>query len=678
MEFRVAATFTAALGRLPAREQKAVKTTAFDLQMDPAAPGLKFHRIESSRDPNFWSLRVSRDIRIIVHRTPGSLLLAYVDRHDAAYAWAIRRRIAEHPQTGAIQIVEVRERVEDDVPRPMADQGGPRPFAGFSDADMLAIGVPEDWLADVRAATEDAFLDLAIHLPAEAAEALLGSLATGALRAPAAGPSGPSHPDTMRRITVIEDQRELARALQSPWESWSTFLHPAQRALVEPTFTGPARLGGSAGTGKTIVLLHRAARLARSDDARVLLTTFSRPLAHALDQQMHLLASDAEMRRRITVAPLLDVAERLHRQAFGEAAQLATEAEVAGALAAAAAAMGDPDRRFLFAEWSRIIDPWQIADQDAYLAIARSGRGTALDQAERSRLWPVFAAARQHLATRGLLTPASLFAAVADHYAGAKRPFSHILVDEAQDLGIAELRFLSAIAGPGPDSLFFAGDLGQRIYQLPLSWKALGIDIRNRSVTLKINYRTSHQIRRATDRLLPATISDADGIEEERIGTMSTFTGPAPEVMRLPDAASEAAAVGARIAAAIADGIAPGEIAIFVRTLDQFDRARQAAAAAGLKSQTLSEQAAPATDGVAVGTMHLAKGLEFRAVAVMACDSHLLPLQERIDAAADAMELREVSATERQLFYVACTRARERLWVSGVLPVSSYLDELPS
>ena len=92
-----------------------MKTTVFDLQIDASAPGLQFHRIDRSKDQNFWSVRVSADIRLIVHRTPSSFLVAYVDHHDKAYAWAERRRIEAHPTTGAIQIVEVRERVEENA-----------------------------------------------------------------------------------------------------------------------------------------------------------------------------------------------------------------------------------------------------------------------------------------------------------------------------------------------------------------------------------------------------------------------------------------------------------------------------------------------------------------------------------------------------------------------------------
>src|SRR5438045_5652897 len=162
MRFLLADSFTGALARLPAPEAKAVKTTVVDLQIDPNGKGLSFHRIDKSKDPNFWSVRVSRDLRLIVHKTADSLLVAYVDHHDKAYAWAERRRIEAHPTTGAVQIVEVRERVEEVAPvlpiAPAAPEPGVLdrlPFTSLDDGALLSVGVPADWLGDVRAATQD-------------------------------------------------------------------------------------------------------------------------------------------------------------------------------------------------------------------------------------------------------------------------------------------------------------------------------------------------------------------------------------------------------------------------------------------------------------------------------------------------------------------------------------------
>jgi superfamily I DNA/RNA helicase len=250
------------------------------------------------------------------------------------------------------------------------------------------------------------------------------------------------------------------------------------------------------------------------------------------------------------------------------------------------------------------------------------------------------------------------------------------VVDEAQDLGVPEVRLLAAIAPSGPDALFFAGDLGQRIFQQPFSWAGLGIDVRGRSQTLKVNYRTSHQIRRAADQLLPKVVRDVDGLEEERFGTVSVFNGPDPVVAIEVDAKAEIARVGKWISEAVADGIKPSEIGVFVRTRDQLDRARTAIRGAGQEVFELSERGDDPAEQVSMGAMHLAKGLEFKAVAVMACDDEVIPLQARIESVADEVDLDDVYETERQLLYVACTRARDRLLVSGVQPGSEFMNDL--
>jgi plasmid maintenance system killer protein len=152
MEFRIADTFTNALARLNAQEQRASKTAAFDLQLDPARPGLQFHRIDKSKDANFWSIRVNADIRIIVHRTAASFLLCYVDHHDKAYAWAERRRIETHPRTGAIQIVEVRERVEEIAPALPLRLPVATPAPEPAPANFIFNGLSSDDLAQNRRA----------------------------------------------------------------------------------------------------------------------------------------------------------------------------------------------------------------------------------------------------------------------------------------------------------------------------------------------------------------------------------------------------------------------------------------------------------------------------------------------------------------------------------------------
>ena len=177
MNFLIADTFTDSLSKLTNEEQKAVKTTAFDLQANPSRPGLKFHRLDRARDRNFWSVRVNRDIRIIVHRTGNSLMLCYVDHHNDAYQWAERRRLETHPRTGAAQLIEIRERVQEIlVPTYVhVEQEAPaKPllFKDISESDLLNYGIPSDFIEEVQNANEDSFLDLVEYLPEEAAETL--------------------------------------------------------------------------------------------------------------------------------------------------------------------------------------------------------------------------------------------------------------------------------------------------------------------------------------------------------------------------------------------------------------------------------------------------------------------------------------------------------------------------
>ncbi|WCS26726.1 AAA family ATPase [Methylobacterium sp. NMS14P] len=663
-----------------------MKTSAFDMQLDPSGPGLQFHRIEAARDPNFWSVRANRDIRIIVHRTAGSLLLAYVDHHDKAYAWAERRRIEAHPRTGALQIVESRERVEEAAPalfaKAQAEWLAPEPalFDALQLDDLLGVGVPEDWIEPVRAATEARFFDLAAHLPAEAAEALLEFAATGRLPKPVEPAADPfAHPDAQRRFRVIEDVEALRAALDAPWERWSVFLHPSQAGVIEKTYSGPARVAGSAGTGKSVVAVHRAVRLARANPhARVLLTTFSKPLANALQRKVDILvATEPSARGRITVASWDGLADELHQLVHARRPRVATLEQIRAALVEAASGSMVWSERFLVSEFRHVVDAWQVADEMAYADTPRPGRRSRLGAKQRTALWPIFMAARTRLAAQGLATWASVFSSLAaDYGASAAPPFTHVVVDEAQDLGVPELRFLRALAPEGEDRLFFAGDLGQRIFQPPFSWKALGIDVRGRSTTLKVNYRTSHQIREAADRLLPGAVQDMDGREETRKGTVSVFDGPHPQVLKLVDETAEREAILAFLSTARAEGIAPAEIGLFVRSRAQLDRARTVAQAAGLVPVEPGDALNKAVESVIVGTMHMAKGLEFKAVAVLACDDGVLPLQERIDTVGDEAELEEVYETERHLLYVASTRARDRLLITGVHPVSEFLGDL--
>ncbi|HOO50896.1 MAG TPA: 3'-5' exonuclease, partial [Alphaproteobacteria bacterium] len=305
------------------------------------------------------------------------------------------------------------------------------------------------------------------------------------------------------------------------------------------------------------------------------------------------------------------------------------------------------------------------------------GRKTRLPEKQRAVLWSIFDSVRSELSKRELVTYPYLYSRLAAQLAKNNHPpFEFTVVDEAQDISVPQLRFLAALGDGRPNSLFFAGDLGQRIFQQPFSWKALGVNIRGRSHTLQINYRTSHQIRMQADRLLGPELSDVDGNTEDRRGTISVFNGPNPTITIFESQKEEIEAVGTWLVERTSEGLMPHEIGVFVRSQSELDRSRAAVEAAGLPFKVLDENVETVSGYVSISTMHLAKGLEFRAVVVMACDDEVIPLQERIETVSDDTDLEEVYNTERHLLYVACTRARDRLLVTSVDPASEFLDDM--
>lgn len=685
MDFRIADTFVDSLTRLNNEDQKAVKTTVVDLQINPSTPGLNFHKLERSQDPNFVSVRVSRELRVIIHRSRSSLLLCYVGHHDDAYQWASRRKIETHPTTGAAQLVEVRETVKEVVIPTVVIEEQPKPylFTTQSDEELLGYGVPPEWLADVRAANEDSILELSDHLPAEAAEALL-ELAVGGI--PLVTPKPPliddpfDHPDALRRFRVMGDLDELSRALEFPWEKWSVFLHPDQRKFAYSNYSGPARVSGSAGTGKTVVALHRAVHLAKNHaDARVLLTTFSNTLANSLKGKLRtLIYHQPRLGEQIEVYAMNEMGERLFSMLYGKL-NIAPAAVIEGLIENTSTEIGGHSfsKHFLVSEWNQVVDAWQLESWDAYRDVARLGRKVRLTEAQRKILWSIFEKVKITLKERGMITHAGIFKQLTAYYSSGKRsPYDFIVVDEAQDVNIPQLKLLAAMAGDKPNGLFFAGDLGQRIFQQPFSWKSLGVDVRGRSRTLRINYRTSHQIRSQADKLLGPEITDVDGIVEKRNETISVFNGPVPTIQTFESEESEISAVAAWLKECLDHGLTPVEIGVFVRSESQFPRAISALEKAGLEYKVLDQNVETTTGYASLCTMHLAKGLEFRAVVVMACDDEVIPLQERIETASDAADLEDVYNTERHLLYVACTRARDHLLVASVEPASEFLYDL--
>lgn len=668
MAFRIADTFSDSLTKLTNLEQKAVKTAAFDLQMNPDSPGLSMHRVDRAKDRYFWTARVNRDIRLVIHKKDQDTLLAWVGHHDDAYKWAESRRIDTHPKTGAAQIVEIRETVEEIVVKNFVEEKIelPRIFVNETEENLLLWGVPTDWINTVREATEDTILDIANHLPMEAAEALLLA-ATGGRPEPVVANIDPYlHPDASRRFKVLENESDLEKALEAPWEKWTTYLHPAQREFVERDFNGPARVIGSAGTGKTIVALHRAVRFARENsDNRVLLTTFNERLVESLRSKIKILTSP-EIAQRISVTTILDFAKQ-EADRFLLPDNPVSKAKLEQIIEAVLVEnLSKFSAEFIFEEWNLIVDAWGITSLDEYLNLPRLGRRVRLAAGKREEAWKVFEAIKQELKRKDHITKPQLLHAITNQYnSGVATNISHLVVDEAQDLSVDELILLGSIASGRPNALFFAGDIGQRIFRGPFPWSATGVEIKGRSRTLKLNYRTSEQIRRESDKLLPVSITESDGNEERRDGVISLFQGEQPSINIFDDINDEIENVVSWLKKRISSEANPDEIAILFRSVFELDRAKKCINKMG----TIGEN-------IHLLTMHDAKGLEFKSVAIIGCEEGILPSEARLIKARDEADIDEIMATERHLFYVAFSRAREHVWVSCAGQPSEYIMDL--
>ncbi|MGE3597654.1 MAG: 3'-5' exonuclease [Dehalococcoidia bacterium] len=701
--------FQRSLSLLTANQRGLAFDFVFKLADNPAHPSLSMERVRRAPDPHVWSARVSQGIRCILWRNGDAVFLLHVDKEEAAYQWAERRRVERHPDTGALQVVrtvEVTEALPVSTPTsPAADNVSL--FAAHDDSSLRSLGVPLEWLPRVRTIDSlDGILALVNDLPAEAAERLW-DLANGN-PIPPVEQSKPNedpltHPDSRRRFFVPEDEDELRQMLDAPLATWMAFLHPTQRSLVERRFNGPAKVTGTAGTGKTVVAMHRARNLARQG-RRVLLTTFGSVLTENIKRNLRLFCTADEL-ALITVETVHGLTLRQILPALGEHVRPPDDNEVVSLIERFQRRLRSPlSAAFLRTEWQTVIQEQGIFTWEAYRAAGRAGRGRALSMTDRRHAWDVFE--RVHAALDGqhkmdwpdlcrrateLLAPRLVDrdAVRARHEAECaalderQRPalvtrpvwdFDAVIVDEVQDLGAPEVRLLAALAGTGADRLMLIGDGGQRIYARRFSLRALGIEVRGRSATLRINYRTTEQIRRFADRLVPVQGDDLDGGKETRGDCRSLIAGPEPFVRGFRGAADQYAFIVERIAAATTAEHSLDEIAVFARTNSLLNALKQVLDVAGIRTRRLAQPVlAGDPPAVTLATMHSAKGLEFKAVFVADASDDRVPLPATYLRLEEPQDIEEVMTRERNLLYVCLTRAREEAFLTWTGTPSRFI-----
>ncbi len=667
---QVEKSFHRALGALDLEARGHVADFLLKFMTDPKHPSLSVERVDRGKNKTLWGARVTQDFRAIYHQEGDLYVLLWVDKHDAAWAWGEKKRVLKNDRTGELQIVSIPEVVE--VPPISTAAKAPTKAKGlFDDAEddyLLSLGLPADWLPTIRRLKDSKQLEsISKDLPEELAERLervaCGELVTPPPPAPA-GSAAFETPEARRRYFVIHDASEIDELRDKPIEAWMRYLHPSQRSLVEATFSGPAKVTGAAGTGKTVVAMHRARALA-SQGKRVLLTSFVGTLCKNLDRSMGVLCKGDE-KSRIEVMTVDAAAAAIHKLA-GTKSGFATDDDVQKGIERYAfygESVGDAE--FLWNEWQQVIDAQALVTWDEYRDADRRGRGRALGAADRKKAWDCFQRVLSQLEAARQL-PHSVWLRKAEELIRAgKVPnrWDAVIVDEVQDLAPAALRFLSALAAKEPGNFLLVGDGGQRIYRNGASLRSAGIEVRGRSRVLKLNYRNTRQIQAASELLLRDGADDLDEGRDDRKGTLSPLGGPEPVFRGFPSRPAMYEHFASEVQKLLKQGLAPKEIAVFAHSKSLVSAAADALAAAKIEASPLEKDTdLSSVKGVNVGTMHRAKGLEFKAVFVLGVEDSVVPPASLVAKTKEPADLEALLVRERNLLYVALTRARDEAWV---------------
>lgn len=658
-------------------------TEVFD-EFDTAThTGLHLEKINNARNPRFRSIRIDQSWRgIILAPEAGDVYtLLKVLPHDDAYAWAQRSNVSVNTATGGIEIRD-EEAIDRALPQlaKAAEKAESRLFDKVSDADLTRLGIDHKTRAFARALTNPAQLDEAkSSLPGTQWDVLCG-LAAGFTPDEVWADLGaqiltePVDTEDLDaavlrsrdRVVLVNGPEELMNVFAYPFATWRVYLHPTQRAVVDAPFRGPARVTGGPGTGKTVVVLHRAHVLAKRNEGRVLVTTFTSTLTDTLRSGLDMIVDDDGVDERIEVSNVDRLAHRIFRRKHGTPTLLSADDEK-GLWLGIIDRLGLPFTDvFLAEEWRHVALARRIGTAAAYLAAKRTGRGRALGSRQRAQVWQAMWEFEQALTQLGAWTHETIRRkATALLEADTTKPYRHIVIDEAQDLSPDQWRLLRAAVSEAPDDIFIAGDTHQHIYNNRVSLRDVGINIAGRSTRLNLNYRTTAEILGWSLGLLRGErIDDMEGGLDSIAGCRSYVHGAPPRLQGFDKLDAETRFIASTVNEWINSGVAPSEIGIAVRAKWFGSKVADALKAMGIKTVDLAK-ASTKDDAVHVGTMHRMKGLEFRCVGVAGVGAKFVPAANAVTPIDEDRQTHEQDLErERCLLFVACTRAREELLVT--------------
>ncbi len=677
----IASDFLDAFSRIPRSQQKKVREFTEKFKTDPTSVAINYEKIQAMKDPKVRTVRIDQKYRaIILHPDAGDVhVLVWVDNHNKAMAWAENRTFDINPVTGALQVLSVKE-IEEVVPAKTNRGKYPRLLDAFEDELLLSFSVPAILLPSVRAIQKSEELQaLSKHLPSEVTEALtwlaeglppdeIREMISALPQKEAIDPNDLAkaleHPDSRRRFVTIHTDEELSAMLDAPLEKWRIFLHPSQDRLVSKDYRGPAKVIGGAGTGKTVVAMHRARLLAQTLCAastdRILFTTYTANLAQNIEENLTNLCG--EWKERIEVVHLHAWAIRLMKKQ-GKEYKIPDDKELDRFWedARLAADCVEFDIEFLKQEWEQVVQTHEIRTRDAYLRILRTGRGRTLTRPQRGKVWEIFENYRKALEVRGRHDWLSVIQETR-HFIQRNRPvlpYRAVIVDEAQDFRAEEWRLIGAIAPSGSNGLFLVGDAQQRIYGSRVSLRQCGINIQGRSTELNINYRTTEEIRNWASALLYGI--EVDDLDDQRLASpkyRSLLSGPKPEFHFCDTLQEEQKLIGRRVKELLKQH-RPEEICIVARHKATLQEKYQPIfTKLDLESTLLEKQRRG--KGIQLANMYRVKGLEFPVVILVGLNADVIPKYVAYGES-DPVAKAEHENRERSLLFVAATRARDLL-----------------
>jgi len=695
IQVAISKEFFEAYSRISKNRQPRVRSFIEKFKADPTSPGLNYEKIADAKDTNLRSVRVDQQYRAIVLKPPSGnvFMLLWVDNHDDAYQWAKNRTCQIHPDTGAIQVVDVIEAKQQQESLEAKAEKETGLFSEYRDRELVRLGIPEGLLPSVRSIQSERALESAEDwLPAEASEALL-MLAAGFSKeevyAEVVQPGLDQQVDTedfsaaldqadsKRRFVVVEDDQVLQEILASPLEHWRIFLHPSQRKLVQMQADGPVRVLGGAGTGKTVVAMHRAKWLAENvftgSSDRILFTTFTRNLAIDIKENLRKLCS-ADVMKRIEVINIDAWVSRFLKQngyQFDIAYGGRLESSWENALNIADSRLGLSDQ-FYRDEWDEVIQANGIEELGAYVRADRTGRVDRLPRQRRADVWPVFEEYRSQLNSRNLreFADATRDARLLLENMGDTLPYRAIIVDEAQDMSAEVFRLIRqmipAADASKPHDIFIVGDSHQRIYGKRIVLSHCGIDIRGRGRKLRINYRTTEETRKwATGVLKGLSFDDLDGGGDTHQGHRSLMHGANPIIREFESYQDEMTAIAAHLESLVDRGAVAEGICIVCRTNNLVKQYEGALKSAGHKVYCIQRNVSEDRkhEGIRLATMHRVKGLEFDHVIIAGVNDGVVPHAKAVSGGG-SLKNKQREEHERSLLYVAVTRSRKSVLIT--------------